>query len=61
VLRRHFQGAHNHTFLIMALLALEIGFRRFLDGATRNPVDCGPESDTTRRPIDSPRTHATVT
>jgi asparagine synthetase B (glutamine-hydrolysing) len=62
VLRRHFQGAQNHTFLIMALLALEIGFRRFLDGATsRNPVDCGPVSETMRRHVDSPRTHATVT
>jgi asparagine synthase (glutamine-hydrolysing) len=32
VVRRHSSGERNHTFLLMAMMILELGCRRFLDG-----------------------------
>jgi asparagine synthase (glutamine-hydrolysing) len=37
VVRRHLSGERNHTFLVMAMMILETGFRRLLDGADEAP------------------------
>jgi asparagine synthase (glutamine-hydrolysing) len=40
---RHFAGAGNHTFLLLAMMILETGFRRFLDASpTAAPAPVAP-------------------
>lgn len=49
VVRRHLAGEQNHTYLIMAMMILETGFQRLLDGAAETLAAGGPPAPPQRR------------
>lgn len=50
VVQRHFSGARNHTFLLMAMMILERGVGRWLDQGPSAPTDAPPERRAPVRP-----------
>jgi asparagine synthase (glutamine-hydrolysing) len=45
VVSRHVNGERNHTFLLMAMMILEVGFRRHVDQSAELPLTSNRESD----------------
>jgi hypothetical protein len=45
VVSRHVKGEKNHTFLLMAMMILEAGFRRLVDQSAELPITSKRELD----------------